>query len=170
MDSISIFMAHSQHRSQKIEDSNIKMANILLLQGPNLNLLGMREPDIYGSQTLQDIYNTLLNQAQNHQLEQFQSNHEGQMIDRIHQAKSEGVDIILFNPAAWTHTSIALRDALSAVEIPFIEIHLSNTHTREAFRKHSYFSDRALGVISGFGMQSYELALTAALTHIKKSH
>lgn len=170
MDSISIFMAHSEHKSHKIEDSNIKMATILLLQGPNLNLLGTREPDIYGSQTLDDIYNTLLNQVQNHQLEQFQSNHEGQMIDRIHQAKSEGVDIILFNPAAWTHTSIALRDALSAVEIPFIEIHLSNTHAREAFRQNSYFSDIALGVISGLGIQSYELALTAALTHIEKSH
>lgn len=143
------------------------MAHILLLQGPNLNLLGTREPHIYGSDSLENIYERLVKKAQGQNLEQFQSNHEGEMIDRIHQAKQDGCDFILFNPAAWTHTSVALRDALSGVEIPFIEIHLSNVHRREAFRHHSYFSDIALGVISGLGVKSYELALDAAMNHLQ---
>lgn len=144
------------------------MANILLLQGPNLNLLGTREPHIYGAQTLDDIHKRLLKKAQGHNIEQFQSNHEGEMIERIHLASKDETDFILFNPAAWTHTSVALRDALSGVNIPFIEIHLSNIYGRESFRQHSYFSDIALGVISGLGAQSYELALTAALNHLQK--
>lgn len=146
------------------------MANILLLQGPNLNLLGTREPHIYGSETLYDLRERLLKKSKGHNIEQFQSNHEGAMIERIHLAKKDETDFILFNPAAWSHTSIALRDALSAVNIPFIEVHISNIYGRESFRQHSYFSDIALGVISGLGVQSYELALTAALNHLQKSN
>lgn len=144
------------------------MATILVLNGPNLNLLGSREPEIYGHDTLQDIDNRLQQIAQptGHNLDFFQSNAEHELIDQIHQAKQDCVDFIIFNPAAFTHTSVALRDALAAVEIPFIEVHLSNVHNRESFRKHSYFSDIAIGVISGLGVQSYELALSAALTRI----
>jgi 3-dehydroquinate dehydratase-2 len=142
------------------------MASILVLHGPNLNLLGTREPEIYGHETLADIDQRLtdLCLAQGHHLQAMQSNAEYELIDRIHDARAEGINFILFNPAAFTHTSVALRDALSAVEIPFIEIHLSNTHAREEFRQHSFFSDIAEGVICGFGAQSYELALTAALS------
>jgi len=142
------------------------MAKILLLNGPNLNLLGKREPDIYGAQDLNTIQNELALRAVNagHELTSFQSNAEHELVDRIHQASVEAVDFILINPAAFTHTSIAIRDALLGVSIPFIELHLSNVQQREAFRQHSYFSDIAEGVISGFGAHSYNLALDAALT------
>jgi len=141
------------------------MATILLLHGPNLNLIGRREPEIYGKITLAAINQELqrLSEAAGHQLLHLQSNAEHELIERIHQAGREGVDFILFNPAAFTHTSIALRDALLAVAIPFIELHLSNVHQREAFRQQSFFSDIALGVICGFGACSYRLALAAAL-------
>lgn len=144
------------------------MASILVLQGPNLNLLGTREPDTYGNQRLDDIHQQLTLQAETagHQLSILQSNHEGELIDRIHQAATDGTAYILFNPAAFTHTSVALRDALLAVAIPFIEIHLSNIHRREAFRHHSYFSDIADGVIAGLGSAGYGLALTAALNRL----
>lgn len=143
------------------------MATILVLNGPNLNLLGSREPGIYGSETLESIIQTLTEQAvaAGHHLLALQSNAEYELIERIHDARREGVNFILFNPAAFTHTSVALRDALLGVEIPFIELHLSNVHGREVFRHHSYFSDIAEGVICGFGPQSYYLALQAALNH-----
>lgn len=142
------------------------MAKILLLNGPNLNLLGLREPDHYGQETLETIETRLiaLAQSEGHTLETLQSNAEHLLIERIHQARVEGVDGIIINPAAFTHTSIAIRDALKGVDIPFIEIHLSNVHNREPFRKHSYFSDIACGVISGLGAHGYELAL-AAIAH-----
>lgn len=144
------------------------MATILVLHGPNLNLLGTREPEIYGSDTLDDINQRLTDRciAEGHHLMVLQSNAEYELINRIHDARNEGVNFILINPAAFTHTSIALRDALAGVEIPFIELHLSNVHAREAFRQHSYLSDIAVGVITGFGAHSYELALDAALKHL----
>ncbi|ODC03969.1 type II 3-dehydroquinate dehydratase [Terasakiispira papahanaumokuakeensis] len=144
------------------------MAQVLVLHGPNLNLLGRREPQIYGHTTLADINQQLqqLAEQKGHRLEAFQSNAEADLVNRIHQAWDDGVDIILFNPAAFTHTSVALRDALLGVAIPFIEVHLSNVHAREAFRHHSYFSDIAIGVICGLGAQGYELALQAALTRL----
>lgn len=137
------------------------MATILVLHGPNLNLLGTREPEIYGHTTLDDI-NRGLNQRchdAGHQFMALQSNAEYKLIERIHEARQEGVDFIIFNPAAFTHTSVALRDALAGVAIPFIEVHLSNVHQRESFRHHSYFSDIAQGVICGLGAKGYELAL-----------
>lgn len=139
--------------------------NILVLNGPNLNLLGTREPEIYGSMTLADINARLaaMASAANVQLQTFQSNHEGLLIDRIQDARTDGTDFIIINPAAFTHTSVAMRDALAAVEIPFIEVHLSNVHRREAFRRHSYFSDLAVGVIAGLGAGGYEAALRHAL-------
>jgi 3-dehydroquinate dehydratase-2 len=141
------------------------MATILVLHGPNLNLLGEREPTIYGSTTLADINGQLERTAvaRGHHLIHMQSNAEYELVERVQAARREGVDFILINPAAFTHTSVALRDALAAVAIPFIEIHLSNTHAREEFRHHSYFSDLALGVICGLGAQGYELGLLAAL-------
>jgi 3-dehydroquinate dehydratase-2 len=144
---------------------NQVMAKILTIHGPNLNLLGTREPMHYGSDRLEDINNLLLQQAidEGHLLLAFQSNAEHELINRIHQARLEQVDAIIINPAGFTHTSVALRDALLAVNIPFVEVHLSNIHAREPFRKHSYFSDIALGVISGFGGNSYCLALTHLL-------
>ena len=144
------------------------MAKILVLNGPNLNLLGFREPGHYGSDTLEAIEQRLrvLADVAGHGLTFFQSNAEHALIERIHQVPGEGVSFILINPAAFTHTSVALRDALLAVRIPFIEIHLSNIHAREAFRAHSYFSDIAVGVISGLGAQGYELALQAALARL----
>ena len=144
------------------------MANILVLNGPNLNLLGTREPGHYGNQTLAEIEERLkrLAQAAGHDLACFQSNAEFQLIDRIHQAGGEKVDFILINPAAFTHTSIALRDALLGVDIPFIEVHLSNVFAREPFRHHSYLSDVAVGVISGLGPTGYQLALQAALERL----
>lgn len=144
------------------------MATILVLNGPNLNLLGTREPEIYGHTTLSDINQKLaeLCQAQGHHLQTLQSNAEYELIDRIHDARSEGVNFIIINPAAFTHTSVALRDALAGVDIPFIEIHLSNVHAREHFRQHSYFSDIAVGVICGFGPKGYEMALSAAFEQL----
>lgn len=141
------------------------MAKLLVLHGPNLNLLGMREPDVYGRTTLVEIDAGLARAAQaaGHELAALQSNAEHVLIDRVHAAASDGTAFILINPGAFTHTSIALRDALAAVAIPFIEVHLSNVHAREAFRRHSYFSDLALGVIAGFGADSYRFALDAAL-------
>ncbi|RDE19935.1 type II 3-dehydroquinate dehydratase [Motiliproteus coralliicola] len=148
------------------------MANLLVLNGPNLNLLGTREPHIYGATTLDDIAANLQQQAQasGHRLESFQSNAEHELIGRIHRARDEQIDFILINPAAFTHTSVAIRDALAAVAIPFIEIHLSNVHQREPFRHHSYFSDLAVGVICGLGAQGYELALQAALRSLESDH
>ncbi|WP_435955538.1 type II 3-dehydroquinate dehydratase [Dryocola sp. BD626] len=144
--------------------------HILLLNGPNLNMLGTREPDKYGSQTLEQIVNTLENEAKtlNVSLSHLQSNAEYALIDRIHQAK-DNVDFILINPAAFTHTSVALRDALLAVSIPFIEIHLSNVHAREPFRHHSYLSDKAVGVICGLGADGYSYALQTAVKRLSQS-
>lgn len=146
------------------------MATILVLHGPNLNMLGQREPDVYGAATLASINQQLtqLSIDAGHHLQTLQSNAEYELIDRIHDSRKEGVDFILINPAAFTHTSIALRDALLAVNIPFIEVHLSNVHKREAFRHHSYFSDIAEGVICGFGADSYQLALRAAFKLLDK--
>jgi len=146
------------------------MATILVLNGPNLNLLGTREPHIYGSETLADVNLRLHERCkeQGHHLQTLQSNAEYELIDRIHDAAKEDVSFIIINPAAFTHTSVALRDALSGVKIPFIELHLSNVHAREDFRKHSYFSDIALGVISGLGAHGYQLALQAAHEQLNK--
>jgi 3-dehydroquinate dehydratase-2 len=146
------------------------MPDLLVINGPNLNLLGTREPEHYGSDTLDDINIRLdsLASEQGFSLECVQSNSEVELIEHIHQASQQGVRFILINPAAFTHTSVALRDALSGVDIPFIEIHLSNIHAREAFREHSYFSDIAAGVISGLGAYGYELALQAALQQLNK--
>lgn len=144
------------------------MASILVLHGPNLNLLGTREPEVYGKATLDDINSELTSTAiaAGHHLLALQSNAEYELIDRIHEAKPEGINYIIFNPGAFTHTSIALRDALLGVNIPFIEVHLSNIYKREAFRQHSYFSDIAEGVISGLGVNSYQLALQAAINQL----
>ena len=145
------------------------MTSILVLHGPNLNLLGTREPDIYGSETLDDINVRLKSyaQAQGYSLEAFQSNAEHVLIDRIHQAKKDKTRFIIINPAALTHTSVALRDALLAIDTPFIEVHLSNVHAREAFRHHSYFSDVAIGVICGLGSSGYDAALNKAIETLK---
>ena len=145
------------------------MSHLLLLNGPNLNLLGSREPGVYGAISLAEIEKRLTKLAagKGHQLASFQSDAEHELVRRIHQAADDGVDFILFNPAAFTHTSIALRDALLAVAIPFIEIHLSNVAAREAFRQQSFFSDIAVGTIAGFGADSYELALAAAERQLK---
>lgn len=150
------------------------MANklhILLLNGPNLNMLGTREPDKYGTLTLTEIVNRLTAEAEalNVGLEHLQSNAEYVLLDRIHQAK-DNIDYILINPAAFTHTSVALRDALLAVDIPFIEIHLSNVHAREPFRHHSYLSDIAAGVICGFGADGYSYALQTAVKRLSQTH
>jgi len=144
------------------------MSTILVLHGPNLNMLGTREPEVYGHETLNDINDRLRQKAAdlNHHLLHFQSNAEYELIDRFHEGRAEGVDFIIINPAAFTHTSVALRDAMLASDIPFIEVHLSNVHAREAFRHHSYFSDIAVGVICGLGSQGYDLALQAALNRI----
>jgi len=143
--------------------------SILVLHGPNLNLLGSREPEIYGHTTLATIHSAMSARASASgiQLESFQSNHEGELIDRVQSARDQGIRFIIINPAGYTHTSVALRDALAAVAIPFIEVHLSNVHAREPFRKHSYFSDIAVGLISGLGAQGYELALEAALARLR---
>jgi len=145
------------------------MAHILVLNGPNLNLLGTREPHLYGSQTLQDIENTLQQMARdNHiSLDFHQNNAEHELVSLIHAARQNQTKFIIINPAAFTHTSVALRDALLGVDIPFIELHLSNTHAREEFRQHSYLSDIAVGIIAGFGPQGYELAFQAALSRLK---
>jgi 3-dehydroquinate dehydratase-2 len=142
---------------------------ILVLHGPNLNLLGSREPEIYGKETLADINAWLAKQAATAGVEliTFQSNHEGDLVDRVQAARSEGIAFIVINPGGYTHTSVALRDALAAVAIPFVEVHLSNIHAREPFRRHSYFSDIAAGVICGLGSQGYRLALDYALNRIR---
>ncbi|NYF36247.1 type II 3-dehydroquinate dehydratase [Stenotrophomonas sp. JAI102] len=144
------------------------MAKLLVLHGPNLNLLGTREPGVYGHTTLAQIDQALLAQAQatGHAVEALQSNAEHVLVDRVQAARGDGTAFILINPAAFTHTSVALRDALAAVDVPFIEIHLSNPHAREPFRQHSYFSDKAVGVICGFGADSYRYAMDAALTRL----
>lgn len=145
---------------------NTMTKKILVIHGPNLNLLGLREPEIYGSDTLADINRNLCQLAENAgaKLEAYQSNAEAELIDRIQLTMNDGTNFIIINPAAFTHTSVALRDALAAVKVPFIEIHLSNVFSRESFRKESYFSDIAVGVISGLGAKGYELALAYALT------
>ena len=144
------------------------LARILVLHGPNLNLLGEREPEVYGHATLAGIDASLVEQAKQagHALECVQSNAEDALIDRVQAAKADGTSFIVINPAAFTHTSVALRDALVAVAIPFIEVHLSNPHAREAFRRQSYFSDLAVGVVAGFGADSYRYALDAALARL----
>lgn len=143
------------------------MQNILVLHGPNLNLLGTREPEVYGRTTLDDINRKLTALAAENgaNLSHFQSNAESALVDRVHQARGDGTQFIVINPAAYTHTSVALRDALAAVAIPFIEVHLSNVHAREAFRKESYFSDLAVGVIGGLGASGYEFAVRYALDY-----
>ena len=145
------------------------MASFLVLHGPNLNLLGTREPDVYGATTLAQINQALVEQAEaaGHRLAFLQSNAEHLLIERIHAARDEKIDCIIINPAAFTHTSVALRDALLAVSIPFFEVHLSNVHKREQFRHHSYFSDVAVGVICGLGASGYRFALDAAFEHIQ---
>jgi 3-dehydroquinate dehydratase II len=154
----------SKPRSSR-SSSRSPSRKILVLHGPNLNLLGTREPEIYGTETLEDINQRLarLAQAYGVRLECFQSNHEGALIERVHDAKAQAYRFIVINPAGLTHTSVALRDALSAVGIPFIEVHLSNVHAREPFRHHSYFSDIAVGTICGLGSRGYDLALQFAL-------
>jgi 3-dehydroquinate dehydratase-2 len=144
------------------------MATILVLNGPNLNLLGSREPEIYGVDTLDTIREGLepLAAESGHEVTFFQSNAEHELVEKVHAAREDGVAFLIVNPAAFTHTSLALRDALLAAAIPFIEVHLSNVHAREEFRQRSFFSDVAQGVISGLGAQGYELALQAALQHI----
>ena len=146
------------------------MAELLVINGPNLNLLGSREPEHYGHDTLEAINARLSRQAEaaGHRIGFFQSNAEHELVDRVQQAIKDKVAFIILNPAAYTHTSVALRDALAASHIPFIEVHLSNVQAREPFRKHSYFSDIAAGVISGLGAQGYELALLAAIERLKK--
>src|SRR5690554_3231869 len=146
------------------------MSTILVLHGPNLNMLGTREPEVDGYQTLADIDDRLREKAadKGHHLLHLQSNAEYELIERVHEARAEGVDFIIINPAAFTHTSVALRDAMLASGIPFIEVHLSNVHAREPFRHHSYFSDIAVGVICGLGSQGYDLALQAALQRIHR--
>ena len=145
------------------------MSKILILNGPNLNLLGTREPEKYGLDTLEQINQRLIDGASTagHSADCFQSNAEHDLIQLIHDAKQEQVDFIIFNPGAFTHTSVAIRDALLGVAIPFIEVHLSNVHAREEFRRHSYFSDIADGVICGFGANSYNLALQAVITKLE---
>ena len=144
------------------------MAHLLLLNGPNLDLLGLREPGLYGSVTLAQIHErmTQLAAEAGHRLSTFQSNSEAELIERIHQAPAGHVAFIIFNPAGFTHTSVVLRDALLAVKIPFVEVHLSNIHAREPFRRQSYFSDIALGTITGLGAVGYELALRAAVHYL----
>jgi 3-dehydroquinate dehydratase-2 len=143
--------------------------HVLVLHGPNLDLLGSREPKHYGLATLEDINLTLAARGETAgvQVDTFQHNHEGALIDRIHQAAQDRVDFIVINPAGYTHTSVAMRDALAATAIPFVEVHLSNIYARESFRHHSYFSDLAVGVVSGLGAHGYELALEFALRHLQ---
>jgi 3-dehydroquinate dehydratase-2 len=144
--------------------------HILVINGPNLNLLGTREPEHYGSDTLADILSRLTEQARlaGARLDTFQSNSEAELVERIQQAGRDEVDFIIINPAAYTHTSVAMRDALAAIGIPFVEVHLSNVFAREAFRHQSYFSDIALGLISGLGAKGYELALAFALQYSRR--
>ena len=142
--------------------------NLLLINGPNLNLLGSREPEVYGTSTLADVEQAAVAQAQGRgaRLTHFQSNHEGALIDRIHAARDEGVTAIVINPGGFTHTSVALRDALVGVAIPFVEVHISNVHKRESFRHHSYLSDMAAGVVCGLGVDGYRYAIEFALNKL----
>ena len=155
-------------KKQKTASKPADKPRILVVHGPNLNLLGTREPEHYGKLTLSDINVALARMAENAgvDLEAFQSNHEGALIERVHAAREQGVRAIIINPAAYTHTSVALRDALAAVAIPFVEVHLSNVHAREPFRQHSYFSDLAVGVICGLGHQGYLAALEFLLNKL----
>jgi 3-dehydroquinate dehydratase-2 len=159
----------TNRKSAKNESASAK-PRILVLHGPNLNLLGWREPDVYGNTTLADIHVTMEARARaaGVQIESYQSNSEGELIDRVQAAAVDGIEFIIINPAGYTHSSVALRDALAAVAIPFIEVHLSNVHARESFRHHSYFSAIAAGVICGLGSQGYELALDAALSRLRR--
>ena len=147
------------------------MARLLLLNGPNLNRLGSREPQLYGSETLESIESraAAIARESGHELVAFQSNAEHELIERIHRAADEGIEFLIFNPGAFTHTSVALRDALLAVRLPFIEVHLTNTHAREPFRKHSYFTDIAVGCILGLGAFGYELAVRAAVRRLAQA-
>lgn len=156
-------------RSQASPDAPPPQTRVLVLHGPNLNLLGRREPTIYGHTTLAGIHEAMEARAKvdGVLVESFQSNHEGELIDRVQAAGTEGVAFIIINPAAYTHTSVALRDALLGVDIPFVEVHLSNIHAREPFRHHSYFSDKAVGVICGLGAQGYQLALEFVLERLR---
>jgi 3-dehydroquinate dehydratase-2 len=161
----------AQKRSAKGDSADaerVRAGKILVLHGPNLNLLGSREPEIYGRTTLADIHAAMASRARaaGVVLESFQSNSEGELINRVQGAATEGVDFVIINPAGYTHTSVALRDALAAVGVPFIEVHLSNIFARESFRHHSYFSDLAVGIISGLGAHGYELALEHALRRV----
>ena len=160
-----------QSKRKKTSEAPPPHGRILALHGPNLNLLGRREPEVYGRTTLADIHEAMEARAQARDVvvESFQSNHEGQLVDRIQAAAAEGIDFIIINPAAYTHTSVALRDALAAVDIPYIEVHLSNVHAREPFRQHSYFSDRAVGVICGLGAHGYLAALDFALSRLNEN-
>lgn len=153
---------------QKNNSAKQERARLLVIHGPNLNLLGTREPDHYGRVTLETINLALARRAAaaDVDLESFQSNHEGALIERVHLARQEGVRYIIINPAGYTHTSVALRDALAGTAIPFVEVHLSNVHARETFRQHSYFSDLAIGVIAGLGHEGYLLALEFLLNKI----
>ncbi|UCV28259.1 type II 3-dehydroquinate dehydratase [Ferribacterium limneticum] len=153
---------------RKTASKSVEKPRVLVMHGPNLNLLGTREPEHYGRVTLSDINMALARMAEGAgvELESFQSNHEGALIERIHAARDQGVRAIIINPAAYTHTSVALRDALAAVSIPFVEVHLSNVHAREPFRHHSYFSDLAVGVICGLGHEGYLLALEYLLNKL----
>lgn len=155
-------------KKQKNTSSPDVKRRLLVLHGPNLNLLGSREPEHYGRATLADINLALSRRAESAgvELESFQSNHEGALIERVHAAREQGIRAIIINPAAYTHTSVALRDALAAVAIPFVEVHLSNVHAREPFRHHSYFSDLAIGVICGLGHEGYLLALEYLLNKL----
>ena len=161
---------NSKKSSAKMDSGAPPSARILVLHGPNLNLLGTREPEVYGRTTLADIHTMMEARARANgvQIESFQSNSEGGLIDRVQAAGAEGIEFIIINPGGYTHTSVALRDALAAVRIPFVEVHLSNIHARESFRHHSYFSDIAVGVICGLGAQGYALALEAALGRIRQ--
>ena len=147
-------------------------STILVIHGPNLNLLGKREPEVYGYLTLEDINQQLTIQAENASisLDTFQSNWEGAIVDRIHKAQLDGTQFIIINPAAFTHTSVAIRDALLGVSIPFVEVHLSNVHARENFRHHSYLADKAIGIICGLGAKGYSFALDFAIEKIQSSN
>lgn len=160
-------MPKATGNKSKADNAN-RMARILVLHGPNLNLLGRREPEIYGRTTLADIHQTMEARARAHgvQIESYQSNSEGELIDRIQSAAAEGIEFIIINPGAYSHTSIAIPDALKGVAIPYIEVHISNIYAREPFRHHSHFSAGAAGVVCGLGAQGYELALDAALARI----